>query len=173
MNHIEQEDVQQLKSSQRRKARNERMSAAATNLLAIPTRPVLRIAPPGRWWRFPFARTVGVPRAALFLRLARHQGSLQADRDRRGLGRPSAVSDHAGLQPFLRQAGAHSFQGLPYPIFYYSALLPWMYFATRAAKRDERDGRKPARDHQGLFPAAGACRCRRCFPVWWISPFRF
>ncbi len=21
-------------------------------------------------------------------------------------------------------------QGLPYPIFYYSALLPWMYFAT-------------------------------------------
>ncbi len=43
-------------------------------------------------------------------------------------------------------------QGLPYPIFYYCALLPWMYFATAMQSGHQRRGRAAARHHQSLFP---------------------
>ncbi len=79
----------------------------------------------------PVRRALGKPRAGLFLRLARDQDPLQADRHRRGLGRLAAVHDHAGLHPLLRHASPTFLpKACPYPIFYYSALLPWMYFAN-------------------------------------------
>ncbi len=55
-----------------------------------------------------FRRTLGLSRADLFLRLARHQNPLQANGDRRGLGCASAVSHHAGLHAFFRH-GSRTF----------------------------------------------------------------
>ena len=50
------------------------------------------------------------------------------------------------LQPFLTMLVFSLFfgklakmptNGLPYPVFYYCALLPWTYFATVITKRHE------------------------------------
>lgn len=46
------------------------------------------------------------------------------------MGCSSAVHDHADLQLVFGKLAHISSEGLPYPIFYYSALLPWMYFAA-------------------------------------------
>ncbi len=46
--------------------------------------------------------------------------------------------------------------GLPYPIFYFSALLPWMYFAGALQNATNSRGRESARHHQSVFSAAGA-----------------
>src|SRR5690349_16156817 len=57
------------------------------------TTATIRIAPP---------RSLGLPRAALFLRLARRQNPLQTDGHRRPLGHLAARSEHARLYSFLR-----------------------------------------------------------------------
>jgi len=46
-------------------------------------------------------------------------------------------------------------QGLPYPIFYYSALLPWMYFCHRHASRTKHRRGKSKGDHEDLFSPRG------------------
>ena len=81
----------------------------------------------------PAPRALALPRAALLPHLARHQGPLQADRARRGLGGPPAAASHGGLQR-SSSAGSRSVpsDGVPYPLFAYAALVPWTFFANGA-----------------------------------------
>lgn len=105
------------------------MSAAAkTDILARP--PVLRIAPPAGWQLLP-ARELWDYRELLYFFVWRE---IKIRYKQTAIGAAWAV-----LQPFLTMLVfslffgklAHiSSEGLPYPIFYYSALLPWMYFAS-------------------------------------------
>ena len=63
-------------------------------------------------------------------------------------------------------------QGLPYPIFYYSALLPWMYFATAMQGATEHRRGAAESHHQNLFSARGAAHLPRFCRACWISPSR-
>jgi lipopolysaccharide transport system permease protein len=96
----------------------------------VPQPPVLRIAPPGRWWALPFAE-LWEYRELLYFFVWR---DIKVRYKQTAIGAAWAV-----LQPFLTMLVFSLFfgrlahipsQGLPYPIFYYSALLPWMYFAS-------------------------------------------
>jgi lipopolysaccharide transport system permease protein len=105
------------------------MSATAeTPLLA--EIPVIRITPPSRWWVVPFGE-LWAYRELIYFFVWR---DIKIRYKQTAIGAAWAV-----LQPFLtmliftlffgRLAHIPS-GGLPYPIFYYSALLPWMYFAA-------------------------------------------
>jgi lipopolysaccharide transport system permease protein len=92
--------------------------------------PVLRITPPSRWWDLQFAELWDY-RELLYFFVWR---DIKVRYKQTLIGAAWAV-----LQPFMTMLIfslffgklAHiSSEGLPYPIFYYSALLPWMYFAA-------------------------------------------
>jgi len=92
--------------------------------------PVLRIAPPSRWWAIPFGE-LWSHRELLYFFVWR---DIKIRYKQTAIGAAWAV-----LQPFLTMLVFSLFfgklaripsGGLPYPIFYYSALLPWMYFAA-------------------------------------------
>src|SRR5277367_4796700 len=91
---------------------------------------VLRITPPSRWWVLPL-RELWEYRELLYFFVWR---DIKVRYKQTAIGAAWAV-----LQPFLTMLIFSLFfgrlahipsQGLPYPIFYYSALLPWMYFAA-------------------------------------------
>jgi lipopolysaccharide transport system permease protein len=98
---------------------------------AVLARPlVLRIAPPSRWWAIPF-RELWSYRELLYFFVWR---DIKIRYKQTAIGAAWAV-----LQPFLTMLVFSLFfgrlahipsDGLAYPIFYYSALLPWMYFAA-------------------------------------------
>src|SRR6201988_1932747 len=104
------------------------MSASQTTALADP--PVIRITPPGSWWAIP-VRELWEYRELLYFFVWR---DIKIRYKQTAIGAAWAV-----LQPFLTMvvftvifgkfANIGS-DGLPYEIFYYSALLPWMYFAA-------------------------------------------
>ena len=105
------------------------MSATAPTPL-LDEIPVLRITPPSRWWVVPFGE-LWAYRELIYFFVWR---DIKIRYKQTAIGAAWAV-----LQPFLtmliftlffgRLAHIPS-GGLPYPIFYYSALLPWMYFAA-------------------------------------------
>lgn len=101
----------------------------ASQTTALPP-PVIRITPPGDWWLIPFAE-IWEYRELLYFFVWR---DIKVRYKQTLVGAAWAV-----LQPFLTMLIFSLFfgtlahipsQGLPYPIFYYSALLPWMYFAA-------------------------------------------
>lgn len=92
--------------------------------------PVLRIAPPRGWLDINF-KELWAARELLYFFVWR---DIKVRYKQTAIGAAWAV-----LQPFLTMLVFSLFfgtlakmpsHGLPYPIFYYSALLPWMYFAT-------------------------------------------
>ncbi|MGA2508701.1 MAG: ABC transporter permease [Candidatus Acidiferrales bacterium] len=92
--------------------------------------PTLRITPPGRWWAIPLGE-LWQYRELLYFFVWR---DIKIRYKQTAIGAAWAV-----LQPFLTMVVFSLFfgrlahipsGGLPYPIFYYSALLPWMYFAA-------------------------------------------
>jgi lipopolysaccharide transport system permease protein len=92
--------------------------------------PVLHITPPSRWWIIP-AGELWAYRELLYFFVWRE---LKVRYKQTVVGAAWAV-----LQPFLTMLIFSLFfgklanipsGGLPYPVFYYSALLPWMYFAA-------------------------------------------
>lgn len=103
-------------------------TTAETRFLAQP--PVLRITPPARWWQIPFGE-LWEYRELLYFFVWR---DIKIRYKQTAIGAAWAV-----LQPLLTMIVFTLFfgklahipsEGLPYPIFYYSALLPWMYFAA-------------------------------------------
>ena len=59
--------------------------------------------------------------------------------------------------------------GLPYPVFYFTALVPWTYFSTALLELHQRRRRQSARHHQSLFPTARPSTfCRRL----WLGRLR-
>ena len=92
--------------------------------------PVLRITPPGRWWVISFGELWNY-RELIYFFVWR---DIKVRYKQTAIGAAWAV-----LQPLLTMLIFSLFfgrlahipsEGLPYPIFYYSALLPWMYFAA-------------------------------------------
>src|SRR3984893_18363585 len=112
------------------------MSIAATNPQpATPAKPaVLRIAPVAHWWALPFGELWDY-RELLYFFIWR---DIKVRYKQTAIGAAWAV-----LQPFLTMVVFSIFfghlakmpsHGLPYPVFFYTALLPWTYFATALAQ---------------------------------------
>ena len=78
---------------------------------------------------------LGVPRAAVLLRVARRQGPLQADGARRGVGRHPAADDDVRVHA----SSSASFGGMskqvegPYALHVFVGMLPWTFFANAVA----------------------------------------
>lgn len=97
---------------------------------AVPLPQVQRIAPPSGWWQLPFAELWEYRELIYFF----------VWRDIKIRYKQTAVgAAWAVLQPLLTMAVFTLFfgrlahipsEGLPYPVFYYTALLPWTYFAA-------------------------------------------
>src|ERR1700739_2989519 len=94
-----------------------------------PEVPVVRIPPPTRWWGLPLAE-LWEYRELLYFYVWRE---LKVRYKQTVVGAAWAV-----IQPlmtmlvfslFFGQLAHIPSGGLPYPVFYYSALLPWMYFS--------------------------------------------
>ena len=106
------------------------MNAATSTALSKPAVPVMRITPPTRWWILPFGELWDFRELVYFF----------VWRDIKIRYKQTAIgAAWAVLQPLLTMLIFSLFfgrlahipsEGLPYPIFYYSALLPWMYFAA-------------------------------------------
>jgi lipopolysaccharide transport system permease protein len=108
------------------------ISIVATNTesISFPEPPALRITPLGRWWVIPI-RELWNYRELLYFIVWRE---LKVRYKQTAVGAAWAL-----LQPFLTmlvfslffgKLGHIPSEGLPYPVFYYSALLPWTYFAA-------------------------------------------
>ena len=105
------------------------MTATTQHAMHAPSPvPVLRITPPSRWWVVPFAELWEF-RELIYFFVWR---DIKIRYKQTAIGAAWAV-----LQPFLMMLVFTVFlgkfanvgsDGLAYPIFYYSALLPWMYF---------------------------------------------
>jgi lipopolysaccharide transport system permease protein len=104
---------------------------AGPTALAEP--PVLRITPPGQWWKLPL-REVWEYRELLYFFVWR---DVKIRYKQTAIGATWAV-----LQPFLTMLVFSLFfgklahlqsEGLPYPVFSYCGLLPWTYFAGALA----------------------------------------
>jgi lipopolysaccharide transport system permease protein len=102
-------------------------TSGSTGLADVPVR---RITPPSRWWVIP-AGELWAYRELLYFFVWRE---LKVRYKQTVVGAAWAV-----LQPLLTMLIFSLFfgklanipsGGLPYPVFYYSALLPWMYFAA-------------------------------------------
>jgi lipopolysaccharide transport system permease protein len=103
---------------------------ATSETTILPSPPITRITPPSGWWAIPVGE-LWEYRELVYFFVWR---DIKIRYKQTVIGAAWAV-----LQPFLTMlifslffgALAHiPSQGLPYPIFYYSALLPWMYFAA-------------------------------------------
>jgi lipopolysaccharide transport system permease protein len=97
---------------------------------ALPRLPTLRITPPSRWWVIPFGELWDF-RELLYFFVWR---DIKVRYKQTAIGAVWAI-----LQPFLAMLVFTLFfgklahipsEGLPYPVFSYSGLLPWMYFAA-------------------------------------------
>jgi lipopolysaccharide transport system permease protein len=106
------------------------MNATTSTALSKPAIPVMRITPPTRWWILPFGE-LWDSRELVYFFVWR---DIKIRYKQTAIGAAWAV-----LQPLLTMLIFSLFfgrlahipsEGLPYPIFYYSALLPWMYFAA-------------------------------------------
>src|SRR6202041_1898150 len=106
------------------------MNAATSTALNRPDIPIMRITPPTRWWILPFGELWDF-RELIYFFVWR---DIKIRYKQTAIGAAWAV-----LQPLLTMLIFSLFfgrlahipsEGLPYPIFYYSALLPWMYFAA-------------------------------------------
>jgi len=91
---------------------------------------ILRITPPSGWCEAPF-KELWAYRELLYFIVWR---DIKIRYKQTAIGAAWAI-----IQPFLTMLVFTLFfgklahvpsEGMPYPIFYYSALLPWMYFAT-------------------------------------------
>jgi homopolymeric O-antigen transport system permease protein len=106
------------------------MNVARATALSKPAIPVMRITPPTRWWIVPFDE-LWTFRELVYFFVWR---DIKIRYKQTVIGAAWAV-----LQPLLTMLIFSLFfgklahipsDGLPYPVFYYSALLPWMYFAA-------------------------------------------
>ena len=119
--------------------RAEGAPAGAPEREAEPSQPtdkidrVTVIKPAPRWPHLDVSRALALPRAARPARLARHHVRYK---------QTSIGVAWAMLQPFLTMVvftlvfgkfANFPSEGVPYPIFSYSALLPWTYFASAVA----------------------------------------
>ena len=121
-----------------------------------PDVPVVRITPPTRWWVLPLAE-LWEYRELLYFYVWRE---LKVRYKQTVVGAAWAV-----IQPLMTMLVFSLFfgklahipsGGLPYPVFYYSALLPWMYFAGALTNATNKVVEKFKRISQRAFCRGGA-----------------
>ena len=104
--------------------------ATNTESIPLPEPPALRIAPPGHWCAIPFDELWDY-RELLYFIVWRE---LKVRYKQTAVGAAWALiqpfSTMLVFSLFFGKLGHIPSEGLPYPIFYYSALLPWTYFAA-------------------------------------------
>jgi lipopolysaccharide transport system permease protein len=105
-------------------------AAGSLHDATLEKRPMLRITPPARWWVLPFGE-LWTYRELLYFFVWR---DIKIRYKQTLIGAAWAV-----VQPLLAMAVFTLFfgrlahmpsEGLPYPVFSYCGLLPWMYFAA-------------------------------------------
>jgi lipopolysaccharide transport system permease protein len=134
-----------------------------TTLAAVASAvPVVRIEPPRGWFDLRLAELWEVPRAFVFLCVAGHQGPLQANRNWRDLGDSPATNDHGRLHDLLRPPRKTSIQRIAISGFLFcGACAMGLFFAGFEYMHKHRSV-EPGRDHEGVFPAAGAALAAVC-----------
>src|ERR1700719_254526 len=94
---------------------------------------------------------MGIPRASLFLCMARCQNPLQTNRDWRGLGSIATVPDHGGFQLVFWQVGKAPGEWIALSHFFLLCALTLELLCRGFAKRHEYHRRAATIDHQDLF----------------------
>ena len=106
------------------------MLATNTESISLPEPPALRITPPGDWLAIPFGELWNY-RELLYFIVWRE---LKVRYKQTAVGAAWALiqpfSTMLVFSLFFGKLGHIPSEGLPYPVFYYSALLPWTYFAA-------------------------------------------
>src|SRR6266508_3617203 len=98
------------------------------------------------------ARVLAISRAALLSGVARCQGTLQADRDRRGVGDPAALTDNGCFFNHLRRITARTLRrcSLPCVLLRRPTVLELFFGSAHSLRQQSRRRRQP--DLEGLFP---------------------
>ena len=86
------------------------------------------------------------------------------------MGRAAALLTMLVFSLFFGRLANIPSHGLPYPIFYYSALLPWMYFAGALQSATTTVVEKQQVITKVYFPRL-VLPFPRSFRAWWISAF--
>src|SRR5438094_531574 len=100
-------------------------------------------------------------RAALLSGVARYQSALQANRDRRGVGGPAALSDNGCFFNHLRRITARTLRGcsLPRILLRRPAFLELFFGSAHSLRQQSCRRRQP--DLEGLFPPVDPAALRR------------
>jgi len=116
----------------------------------------VRIEPPSAWPEFAFARSLGIPRTALFLCVARSEGPLQAERHWHGLGCSAAADEHGRVHPVFRAPGKAPFGRIALPGLLFCGAGSLDLFFHSADHNHQRRRGKSAGGQQSAFSAADA-----------------
>src|SRR5919106_1295851 len=114
---------------------------------------------------------LATPRTPLLPGVAGHQGPLQADGDRRGLGRAQSAADGAHLRGGVRKAGQDPLRRSAIHRLRVRRLPPVDLFRAGVQPEQCQPGRQCPSDHEGLFPPADDSAVGRhdasggCLPV--------
>lgn len=92
-----------------------------------------------------------VPRAVVLLRVARFEGPVQADGDRRGVGGVAAVDEHGRVHAFLRAAGEITFRRIAVSRVLFRSVGSLDVLFDGADNGDECRGGEPEGDHESVF----------------------
>src|SRR5881296_442488 len=101
-----------------------------------------------------FARSVAVPRAAVFFCVARFESTVQADGDWRVVGSAAAVDEHGRIHNIFWTAGEVAFGRAAVSGFLFRSAGSLDLFFDGVDHDDERGGGQPARDYESIFSAA-------------------
>src|SRR5712672_1417000 len=96
---------------------------------------------------------LGVSRAALFLRDARHQNPLQTDRHWRFVGGATAADDYGRLYDFFLPLGQAALPGPAISSLLFCRASPLGLFLAGPQQLHQHRGGKSERDYQSVFPA--------------------
>src|SRR5439155_19826151 len=100
-------------------------------------------------------------RAALLSGVARCQSALQANRDRRGVGGPAALSENGCFYNHLRRITARTLRrcSLPCVLLRRPVVLELFFGSAHSLRQQSRRRRQP--DLEGLFPPVDLAALRR------------
>jgi len=111
----------------------ERAPIAATSTAAAHPVPVKRIVPPGRFWALNLNELVEYRELLYFLVWREIKVRYKQTLIGAGWAVAQPVATMVVFSLFFGRLAKIPSGGLPYPLFFYSALLPWTYFAGALA----------------------------------------
>src|SRR2546422_11179413 len=100
-----------------------------------------------------FARSVAVPRAAVFFCVARFESAVQADGDWRCVGSAAAIDEHGRVHNIFWTAGEVAFRRTAVSGFLFRSAGSLDLFFDGIDHDDERGGGQPACPYESVFSA--------------------